>query len=514
MQAAISADDHLDDSVEMWAIAAPRMSWNLEAHPRAPSVRVWAIAVVLSWVALCPPPAAAKSVLVDSVVNKKWTGDYNAMMRRRVMRVLVVNNKTLYFIHRGQPRGIVYDAFKEFENEVNRKLKKRERPLHVVFIPTPRDELLSRIAKGLGDVSAGGLTITPERRKLVDFSSPTFAGVDEIVVTGPESPSFSTVEDLAGREVFVRKSSSYYQSLVALNRELRRKGKAEVILRLAPEELEDEDLLEMVNAGLISFIVVDKYKAEFWARVFTNLRLHPDAAVRKGSDLAWAIRKGSPQLKAKLDAFIKTHGPGTTFGNILLQRYLKSTEYLKNATSEKEMRKFREVVQLFEKFSGQYDLDPLLMMAQGFQESQLDQSRRSRVGAIGVMQVMPPTGKEMGVGDIRKLEPNIHAGVKYIRFMEDQYYAKEPMSPVDKALFAFASYNAGASRIQKARATAKRRGMDPNRWFYNVELVVGEQIGREPVQYVSNIYKYYIAYKLVSETMQAKEAAKKSLNGG
>ena len=136
------------------------------------------------------------------------------------------------------------------------------------------------------------------------------------------------------------------------------------------------------------------------------------------------------------------------------------------------------------------------------------------MGAIGVMQVMPPTGKEMGVGDIRKLEPNIHAGVKYIRFMEDQYYAKEPMTAVDKALFAFASYNAGASRIQKARATAKRRGMDPNRWFYNVELVVGEQIGREPVQYVSNIYKYYIAYKLVSETMQAKEAAKKSLNGG
>ncbi len=153
-------------------------------------------------------------------------------------------------------------------------------------------------------------------------------------------------------------------------------------------------------------------------------------------------------------------------------------------------------------------------MAQGYQESQLDQSRRSRVGAIGVMQVMPPTGKEMGVGDIRKLEPNIHAGVKYIRFMEDQYYAKEPMSPVDKTLFAFASYNAGASKIQKARATAKRRGMDPNRWFYNVELVVGEQIGREPVQYVSNIYKYYIAYKLVSESQRAKDAAMKSLKGG
>jgi membrane-bound lytic murein transglycosylase MltF len=341
-----------------------------------------------------------------------------------------------------------------------------------------------------------------------------FGEVDEIIVTGPESPPFSTLDDLAGREVFVRKSSSYYESLVALNRQLRSKGKPEVSLRLAPEELEDEDLLEMVNAGLVSFIVVDNYAAEFWAKIFDGIRLHPEAVVRKGSDLAWAIRKKSPKLKAKLDAFIKTHGRGTAFGNVVLRRYLQSTDYVKDATSEQEMKKYRQVVRFFEKYGDKYGLDPLLMMAQGYQESRLDQSMRSRVGAIGVMQVMPLTGKEMAVGDIRKLEPNIHAGVKYIRFMEDQYYADEPMDAVNKMLFAFASYNAGASKIQKARVTAKKRGMNPNRWFYNVALVVGEQIGREPVQYVSNIYKYYIAYKLISESMEAKEAAKNALNGG
>ena len=509
-----AADGHLDDSGEMWSIASPSMIRNLGAPRRVPSVRAGVIAVVLSWVSLWPLPAAAKAELVESVVKTKWTGDFAAMMRRRLMRVLVVNNKTLYFIDRGQPRGIAYEALKEFENEVNRKLKRGQRPLHVVFIPTPRDKLLSRLAQGLGDVSAGGLTITPERRKLVDFTSPTFTGVDEIVVTGPESPPFSTLDDLAGREVFVRKSSSYYESLLALNRQLRSQGKPQVSLRLAPEELEDEDLLEMVNAGLVAFIVADKYKAKFWAQVFRGMRLHPDAAVRKGSDLAWAIRKGSPQLKAKLDAFIKSHGRGTTFGNVLFRRYLQGAEYVKDATSEHELKKYREVVRFFEKYGDQYSVDPLLMMAQGYQESRLDQSVRSRVGAIGVMQVMPLTGKEMAVGDIRKLEPNIHAGVKYIRLMEDQYYAGEPMDPVNKMLFAFASYNAGASKIQKARETAKRRGMDPNRWFYNVAPVVGEQIGREPVQYVGNIYKYYIAYKLVTESLEAKEAAKKALKGG
>jgi membrane-bound lytic murein transglycosylase MltF len=486
-----------------------------EASRGAISASGCVVAVVLSWALLCPLPAAAAPVLVDSVVKQKWTGDFDAMLRRRVMRVLVVNSRMFYFVDRGQQRGIVYDAFKEFENQVNRNLKKGQHPLHVFFIPVARDELLPRLAAGFGDVATGALTITPQRRKLVDFTAPTLYGeVDEIIVTGPESPPFSTLDDLAGREVFVRKSSSYYESLVALNRQLRSKGKPEVSLRLAPEELEDEDLLEMVNAGLVSFIVVDNYAAEFWAKIFDGIRLHPEAVVRKGSDLAWAIRKKSPKLKAKLDAFIKTHGRGTTFGNVVIRRYLQSTDYVKDATSEQEMKKYRQVVRFFEKYGDKYGLDPLLMMAQGYQESRLDQSMRSRVGAIGVMQVMPLTGKEMAVGDVRNLEPNIHAGVKYIRFMEDQYYADEPMDAVNKMLFAFASYNAGASKIQKARVTAKKRGMNPNRWFYNVALVVGEQIGREPVQYVSNIYKYYIAYKLLTETLEAKEAAKKALNGG
>ncbi len=125
------------------------------------------------------------------------------------------------------------------------------------------------------------------------------------------------------------------------------------------------------------------------------------------------------------------------------------------------------------------------------------------MGAIGVMQLMPETGKAMKVGDIHELEANIHAGVKYIRFMEDQYYAKTTMSELNKSLFAFASYNAGPNRIEELRRVAAERGLDPNVWFNNVELVAAAAIGRETVQYVSNIYKYYIAYKLLAEDRAA-----------
>ena len=147
------------------------------------------------------------------------------------------------------------------------------------------------------------------------------------------------------------------------------------------------------------------------------------------------------------------------------------------------------------------------MAAQGYQESQLNQDARSPVGAIGVMQVMPATGKELNVGDITQVEPNINAGIKYMRYMIDQFYEKEPMTELDKALFAFASYNAGPGRVAKLRKEAAKRGLDPNTWFHNVEYVAAEKIGQETVTYVANIYKYYIAYRLMRESQLARQEA-------
>ena len=234
-------------------------------------------------------------------------------------------------------------------------------------------------------------------------------------------------------------------------------------------------------------------------------------AVRTGGQIAWAIRKKSLRLKAELDAFIKSHGRGTAFGNIVLRQYLESTKYAKGATSASEIRKFRDLMGLFQKYSAQYSMDWMLMMAQGYQESRLDHNAKSSVGAIGVMQVMPATGKEMKVGDITRLEPNIHAGIKYIRYVVDQYYKDEPMDDLNKTLFAFASYNAGPGRIRGLRKDARQRGLDPNTWFNNVEAIAAEKIGRETVQYVSNIYKYYIAYRLAYEQYGERKSARDAI---
>jgi membrane-bound lytic murein transglycosylase MltF len=242
--------------------------------------------------------------------------------------------------------------------------------------------------------------------------------------------------------------------------------------------------------------------------VYTSLKPRPDLVVNSGGQLAWAFRPNSPQLKAALDGFTKTHRQGTAFGNTILKRYAGSPKFVLNATSQAEIKKFNQLIELFRKYSGQYDMDSLLMMAQGYQESRLDHAAKSQVGAVGVMQVMPATAKDLKVGDITQIEPNIHAGVKYMRFMIDQYYAKEPMTRVNKGLFAFASYNAGPARIRQLRQEAAKRGLDPNVWFNNVEVVAAERIGSETVTYVSNIYKYYVAYRLVSEDLARQKARK------
>ena len=281
-----------------------------------------------------------------------------------------------------------------------------------------------------------------------------------------------------------------------------------MIIDDAPGVLEDDDVLEMVNAGLAPITVVDDYLAEFWSHVFPNITVHRDITVRTGGSLAIAFRKENPQLREAVNSWLRKHQKGDAFRNVVERRYLQNMSFVKNAAADAERQKLQAVVALFKKYGAEYDVDYLLMAAQGYQESTLDQNVKSPVGAIGVMQVMPPTGKELNVGDITEVDANIHAGVKYMRFMMDRYFKDDPMDNLNKGLMTFAAYNAGPGRLRQLRNEAEQRGLDRNVWFGNVERVASERIGRETVTYVSNIYKYYITYRLLTEQLERREAAK------
>jgi membrane-bound lytic murein transglycosylase MltF len=358
----------------------------------------------------------AKAIESDLEIAKKWSGDFDGMTERHLIRALVPPSKTFYFLDGADQRGLTYELLKEFETYLNKKLQRKALKIKVVVIPTRRDRLLPALLEGLGDISAGNLTITPARQKKVDFSDPHLTGVDEIIITGPASPAIKTIDDLSAKEIHVRKSSSYYESLLQLNDRFKKFGKKPIKIIPADEYLEDEDLLEMMNVGLVPMIVMDSHKAEFWA--------------------------------------------------------------------------------------------------QAYQESGIDQSKRSPAGAIGVMQLLPSTaaGPNVNIRKIEVMEHNIHAGAKYLRFIHDRYLKNEPMDALNKMLFAFASYNAGPGRVIKLRKEAGESGFDSNIWFRNVEIIAARRIGAETVQYVSNIYKYYIAYRLIVKEFSQKKEEKIQAN--
>jgi membrane-bound lytic murein transglycosylase MltF len=453
------------------------------------------------------PPAssqASQGVAAPAIQAPPWTGDLDGMLKRRYIRALVAYSKAQYYVVKGVQYGSSYEFLKAFEDAINRKYPQKTKNLrfHVLFVPVPRDKLFSRLVEGRGDIAVGALTVTPDRLKLVDFSDPLVQGVKTIVVTGPQSPTLNTLDDLSGKEVFTRQSSSYWEHLQALNAKFKSEGKPLVKLRAAPEDLEDEDILEMLNSGLIQIAVTHVYPPKLWGHIYTKISPHTDIVISDNDSIAWAMRKGSPQLMSATNDFIRTHKLGTAFGNAVVQRYAINTQMLKTATSPADLQRFEQTVTLFRKYAAQYDVDYLLMMAEGFQESSLNQQAKSKVGAVGIMQLMPATGEQMKVGDINQLDSNVHAGVKYIRFMVDKYFANEPMTDTNKLLFAFAAYNAGPGRVHALRMEAAQKGLDLNVWIDNVEMIAAARVGMETVTYVANIYKYYIAYKLVAQQQE------------
>lgn len=438
--------------------------------------------------------------------RRPWTGDLVAMQERRFIRVLVTPSRSDYFVDRGSRRGISYDAMRAFEAELNRKLGLRVRRVRLMFIPVPRDRLLSGLVEGLGDIAVGQITITPERQRLVDFTNPTSQRVREVVVTGPGVPAVASIDELSGRDVFLRPSSSYWEHASEVNRRFVAQGKAPIRLQALPDALDDEDILEMVNAGLLSTTIVDEFQVRLWGRVLTGIAA--GAALADDRSFGWAFRKGSPELERALNDFLRTRRQGTLFGNTLINRYIRSTRYITGAQDSIARRRFQDMVGLFQRYGTQYEMDALLTMALGYQESRLNQAAVSPVGAIGVMQVMPATGRQMNVGDIRQLEPNVHAGTKYLHHLMEVYFPNTPADLTNRMLLTFASYNAGPNRIRRLRREAASRGLDPDVWFDNVEVPVAEVIGAETVTYVSNIFKYYVAYRLMRDEMESRERAR------
>jgi membrane-bound lytic murein transglycosylase MltF len=442
----------------------------------------------------------------------RFTGDWDQILKRGYLRVLVVYSRSGFFYDKGRQRGAVAEYMEEFENVTNKELKSGVEKFKVVFLPTPPAQLQEALNGGVGDVACAGIIITPEREKIFDFTVPLRNDAKLVVVTSKTAPAIASVDALAGQVVYVNPISVAKAELEKINQSFKQAGKPAIGIKTVDSNLTEEDLLEMVNAGLIPMTVSLNLRAELWSKAFYNIVISP-VVIKEDGQIGWAMRKGSPQLKAVMDAFLKTRGQGSTFGNMMSQRFLENTKWIKNSTSEAEMNKFKTYVRYFQQYAAEYNFDYVMLAAQGYQESMLNQELVSPRGAVGVMQVLPKyaAAKPISIPNVRNPRDNIHAGAKMLAQITKTYFNDPGIDQINKTLFTFAAYNAGPNRIVRLRKQAQAQGLDPNQWFGNVELMVAKDIGQETVQYVGNVYKYYVAYKMALELQGIRDQAKQSL---
>ena len=429
-----------------------------------------------------------------------WTGDFDGIVERRILRVLTPIGGYQFYFHNGRPRGATYEMLVRLEAFINEELGTRNVRVYVVPIAVSREQLIPGLLEGHGDLIATDLTVTKEREQQVAFTRPVLSDIREVVVLGPTAPAIGTLDDLAGREIFVRPTSSYAEHLKDLQADFESRGLEPPVITPADEILEAEDLLDLLQAGVADMTIMDEYKAEFWEGVMDDIDVRGDLAIAEGGRIAWAHRQEDEQLAALLERFLRKFGKGTAFGNDVYRRYLKRPDRVRCGGSPQAYADILPIVELFQRFGEEYDIDWLRLAAQGYQESGLRQNRRSPAGAVGIMQIKPSTAadRNVGIDDVTTAENNIHAGTKYMRFIADRYFSDPGMHDIDRWLFSLAAYNAGPAKINRLRREAREQGLDPNHWFDQVELVAARRIGRETVTYVSNIYRYYVLYQMTT----------------
>ena len=275
-------------------------------------------------------PRRREDALVAALAEP-WTGDLDGIVERGYLRFGVAYNPILFSYDGPHQQGLSVDLAAEFEKHLRQTLGKQAKTLTVALTPLPRESMLDALIEGRVDVLAANLTVTPERALRVDFADPIYTGIAEIVVAGPAAPAIESFDDLARTEVHVRRSSSYFEHLTALNARRAAEGTAPIPVVEADENLEDNDLIELVDVGVIPAVIVDSHKAELWARIFEHVTLRPDLAVNEGGEIAWALRKESPQLMAAINGFMGQARKGTMLGNILAKRYFGDIERVRNA---------------------------------------------------------------------------------------------------------------------------------------------------------------------------------------
>ncbi|MEM7488545.1 MAG: transglycosylase SLT domain-containing protein, partial [Pseudomonadota bacterium] len=411
--------------------------------------------------------------------------------------------------------GVAIDIARELERFLADRPDAAETPTLVVPTPMPRAVIATGVADGMADFT----TLTVSRAEEADdlaYTRALIADIEDVPVLAPDIAGIETLDDLAGVPIYLSEDGRYARNALRLNDMREAEGLPPLDLRFVDGRLDDHDLMELVQIGVIPATIATDFKARFWQTAYTDIVVREDLPLTENARIAWSVRSDNPELLSVLDAFAETARQGTLLGNVVLDRYADSAEWIENLGTDEARTRIDEVGPVIRRYAERFGFDPDLLLAQAWQESRLDQSRQSQVGAVGVMQVMPSTAADpvVGIPDVTGLDENVHAGVKYLRWLRDTHFSDPAIDPLDRTLLSFAAYNAGPGGVERARARAAEMGLDPNVWFENVEIAIQQAVSREPAVYVRNIFKYYVSYHLLAELRAEAEEIVEDLSVG
>ncbi len=433
-----------------------------------------------------------------SRLDDHWREDLPEMLQRRTIRVLTTYSPSTYFIFEGRSYGFEYSLLKDFETFINRRFRRKATQTVLEFIPVPENLLIPCLQIGIGDMVAAGIRRPPQDIDGIDFTIPYLQNVSDVLITHRQAPAINLIEDLAGRRIHIQPAWQQSKTLRRIDARLLVTGRRPLKRTTTNGFLSSEDILELVNEGVIDLSIVESHIARLWSSVYPDIVILEFPEISAHTPIAWAVRRDNPEFKASLDRFLRGRQRGSWFGNIYYRQYFKETRWVSNPLIPTDHAKFSRYAPLFRKYGSRYGFDWMLLAAIAYQESQMKNRRRSHAGAVGLMQVMPTTAGDANV-DIDNIwdpEQNVHAGSKYLALLRDVYFPAAEYSPQERIHFILAAYNAGPGKIARCRRLAVRMGNDPRKWFGHTELAARRLIGNETVRYVSNVSRYYMAYSL------------------
>lgn len=413
------------------------------------------------------------------------SGGLEKIIKDRYIRVLTTNNSVNYFLHNGKPTGVQYELVKKFVQSLNKKLNLSPPFIQFEMVPAPKSQLVPLLLEGRGDLIAADLSnyenIVPE----ISFSK-RLREIKKVIVVNDQFEE--------GQSIYTNHEIKYdlIKNLEVTSSKI----------KVLEEDLSEQDILELLSIGQFNAVVVDYYIGKYFCDKYKNLKIMRTQK-EKLLPSSWVVRKENKKLLDHINDFIPSVSVGSFMGNFLDLKYKKSYTSIRFKNDQFKNKRISPFDNILKNYAFQYNLDWLLLASVSFQESRFRQRLVSPANAVGVFQVKESTAKEpyINIYPIRgekNLENNIHAGVKYLHWIKKSFFDPiKKMREKDRIRFSLAAYNAGPSRVLKAIKMAQSKGLDPHKWFRNVELVMIDMRLIEPVRYVSEINKRFVAYNLL-----------------